>query len=156
MFAAFAGIYYWFPKITGRKMSEFWGHVHFWPTLICMNGIFMPMMIQGLAGVSRRLYDGGLSYAHAQPVLHWNEFMSVCAWIMGLAQIPFIINLLWSIKSGQKVSDNPWEATTLEWDTSSPPGHGNFTHPVAACRGPYEYSVPGAPKDYSPQYQKEV
>ncbi len=156
IFAIFAGIYYWFPKVTGRKMNEFWGHVHFWPSLVCMNGIFMPMMIQGLAGVSRRLYDGGLSYALAQPVLHWNEFMSISAWLLGLAQIPFIINLLWSIKDGEKVPENPWEATTLEWAAPSPPGHGNFTQPVAAYRGPYEYSVPGAPKDYSPQYQKEV
>lgn len=156
IFALFAGIYYWFPKVTGRKMNEFLGHLHFWPSLVFMNGIFMPMFIQGLAGVSRRLYDGGVTYTHAQPVLHWNEFMSIAAWFLGLAQIPFIINLIWSIKGGQKVKENPWEATTVEWAAPSPPGHGNFTKPVTVYRGPYEYSVPGASKDYSLQFEKEA
>ncbi len=157
IFALFAGIYYWFPKATGRKMNEVLGHLHFWPSLICMNFIFMPMMIQGMAGVSRRLYDGGASYAHAEPVLYLNEVMSVAAWIMGIAQLFFIINLLWSMFAGKKVtSDNPWEATTLEWDTPSPPGHGNFTKHIEVYRGPYEYSLPGAKKDFTPQSQKEV
>src|SRR6266568_4856601 len=59
IFALFAGIYYWFPKATGRKMNDFWGKVHFWPTLICMNAIFLPMFLQGMAGMHRRWYDGG-------------------------------------------------------------------------------------------------
>ena len=66
IFAMFAGIYYWFPKATGRKMSEMLGKIHFWPSLIFMNGVFMPMFIQGMAGVSRRLYDGGAAYEFAQ------------------------------------------------------------------------------------------
>ncbi|MBI3602570.1 MAG: cbb3-type cytochrome c oxidase subunit I [Candidatus Omnitrophica bacterium] len=152
IFALFAGIYYWFPKITGRKMNEVLGQLHFWPSLVCMNFIFFPMLIQGLAGVSRRLYDGGASYAHAQPVLYLNVVMSTAAFIMAAAQFFFIINLFWSMFKGKKVtSDNPWEATTLEWATPTPPGHGNFEHPVTVYRGPYEYSVPGAPKDFSPQ-----
>lgn len=157
IFALFAGIYYWFPKITGRKMSEFLGHVHFWPSLICMNFIFMPMMIQGLAGVSRRLYDGGAQYAHAQPVLYLNEVMSIAAWYLAVAQIPFIFNVFWSLFKGKKVeNDNPWESTTLEWATPTPPGHGNFVHPPVVYRGPYEYSVPGATKDFTPQDQEKV
>lgn len=157
IFALFAGIYYWFPKFTGRKMSEFLGHLHFWPSLICMNLIFAPMMIQGLAGVSRRLYDGGQQYAHAQGVLHWNVFISMAAWTLALAQIPFIINLFWSLFKGKKVtSDNPWEATTLEWQTPTPPGHGNFAELPTVYRGPYEYSVPGASKDFTPQNQQGV
>lgn len=157
IFALFAGVYYWFPKATGRKMNEVLGHLHFWPSLICMNFIFMPMLIQGMAGVSRRLYDGGASYAHAEPVLYLNAVMSMAAWIMGAAQIFFIINVIGSIFFGKKVtSDNPWEATTLEWDTPSPPGHGNFTKHIEVYRGPYEYSVPGASKDFTPQSQKEV
>ena len=153
IFALFAGIYYWFPKITGRKMSEFLGKLHFWPSLILMNCIFMPMFIQGLAGVSRRLYDGGDQYAHAQPVLHWNQFMSIAAWCLMLAQIPFIVNLFLSIKRGQKVDSNPWHATTLEWSAApSPPvAHGNFPEVPIVHRGPYEYSVPGQPDDYLPQ-----
>ena len=63
IFALFAGIYYWFPKATGRKMNEFWGKVHFWGSFICMNCIFMPMFIQGMAGMYRRMYDGGQLYA---------------------------------------------------------------------------------------------
>jgi cytochrome c oxidase subunit 1 len=113
--ALFAGIYYWFPKVTGRKMNDVLGKIHFWGTFIFMNGVFLPMFVQGLAGVSRRLYDGGEGYAHAQGVLHLNEFMSVSAWLLGVAQIPFIINFLLSIKKGKKVDDNPWQATTLEW-----------------------------------------
>jgi cytochrome c oxidase subunit 1 len=157
IFALFAGIYYWFPKATGRKMNEILGHLHFWPSLVCMNFIFFPMLIQGLAGVSRRLYDGGASYAHAQPVLYLNGVMSIAAFIMGAVQIFFIINVFWSMFKGKKVdSDNPWQATTLEWATPTPPGHGNFLHPVEVYRGPYEYSVPGAKKDFSPQFEKEV
>ena len=152
IFAIFAGIYYWYPKITGRKMSEFLGKLHFWPSLICINGIFMPMFIQGLAGVSRRLYDGGMGYSHAQPVLEWNQFMSYSAFLLLAAQIPFIINFFWSIKRGEKVDRNPWQATTLEWVAPSPPiGHGNFAEVPTVHRGPYEYSVPGADSDFTPQ-----
>jgi cytochrome c oxidase subunit 1 len=155
IFAMFAGIYYWFPKATGRKMSDLLGKLHFWPSFLFINGIFMPMFIVGLAGVSRRLYDGGLEYAHAQPVLHWNAFMSVSAWLLGLAQIPFIINLFWSIWKGEKVSDNHWDATTLEWAaaTAPPLAHGNFEVIPTVVRGPYDYSVPGAPRDFVPQHQ---
>ena len=152
LFALFAGIYYWFPKATGRMMSERLGKLHFWPSLIFINGIFMPMFIQGLAGVSRRLYDGGASYDFAKDVLHWNVFMSFSAWGLGIAQIPFIINFFRSIKHGKKVGENPWEATTLEWAAPSPPPHGNFLTEPAVHRGPYEYSVPGHPKDFTPQF----
>jgi cytochrome c oxidase subunit 1 len=70
---------------------------------------------------------------------------------LALAQIPFIINFIWSIKNGRKVGINPWNGTTLEWDAPSPPPHGNFDKPLSVHRGPYEYSVPGADKDYTPQ-----
>ena len=157
IFALFAGIYYWFPKVTGRKMNDVLGHLHFWPSLVAMNFIFFPMLIQGLAGVSRRLYDGGATYAHAQPVLYLNVVMSWAAWAFAIAQIPFFINFFWSIFKGQKVeSDNPWESTTLEWATPTPPPHGNFLKTLSVYRGPYEYSVPDAPKDFSPQYQENI
>ena len=157
IFALFAGIYYWFPKVTGRKMNEILGHIHFWPSLFLMNCIFMPMFVQGLAGVSRRLYDGGQQYAHAQSTLPLNEMSSICAWLLGLFQLPFIFNLIWSMYKGKKVgSDNPWEATTLEWATPTPPGHGNFVKVPKVYRGPYEYSVPGAAKDFTPQNQEHA
>ncbi len=144
IFAIFAGIYFWFPKFTGRKMNEMLGKLHFWPSLIAINGVFMPMFLQGLAGVSRRLYDGGTQYSHAEPVLHWNQFMSYAAFALLAAQIPFIVNFFWSLKKGEAVGRNPWQATTIEWAAPSPPiGHGNFDQPQRVYRGPYEYSPPG-------------
>jgi cytochrome c oxidase subunit 1 len=156
IFAMFAGIYYWFPKLTGRKMSTLLGHLHFWPSFLFINGVFMPMFIQGMAGVSRRLYDGGATYSHAQGVLEWNVVMSVSAWLLGLAQIPFIINLFWSLRKGQRVDSNPWGATTLEWAAApSPPiAHGNFAEIPTVVRGPYDYSLPGASQDFTPQHQE--
>ncbi|HEV8580324.1 MAG TPA: cbb3-type cytochrome c oxidase subunit I [Thermoanaerobaculia bacterium] len=156
IFAMFAGIYYWFPKITGRKMSSLLGHLHFWPSFLFINGVFFPMLIQGMAGVQRRLYDGGASYSHAQGVLHWNVFMSISAWCLALSQIPFILNFFWSIWKGKKVDANPWHATTLEWAAApSPPvAHGNFVEIPTVVRGPYDYSLPGAAQDFTPQHQE--
>ena len=153
LLALFGGIYYWFPKVTGRRMNDVLGKIHFWLSFVFLNCVFMPMFIQGLAGVSRRLYDGGAMYAHAQGVMHLNVFMSVAAWCLGLAQIPFIVNFFWSMKKGKPVVANHWEATTLDWAaTSSPPlAHGNFTVVPEVHRGPYEYSVPGDGRDYVPQ-----
>lgn len=155
IFALFAGIYYWFPKVTGRRLHEGLGKVHFWGSFICMNFIFFPMLIQGLAGVSRRLYDGGQQYAHAQSVLYLNEVMSVGAWAMAIFQIAFIINFFMSIKRGEKVGENHWEATTLDWSAAPTPPlpHMNFAVVPEVYRGPYEYSVPGQKKDFTPQNQ---
>jgi cytochrome c oxidase subunit 1 len=155
IFAMFAGIYYWFPKATGRNLNQFWGKVHFWGSLICINGVFFPMFIQGLAGVSRRLYDGGAQYAHAKPVLHLNVFISTCAFLLLAAQVPFIINFFYSIRKGKRVGANHWNATTLDWAaTTSPPlAHGNFAVLPQVYRGPYEYSVPGHDaEDFYPQH----
>ena len=156
IFALFAGIYYWFPKMTGKRTNELLGKLHFYFSLIFMNGVFMPMFIQGLAGVSRRLADGGQTYAHAADVIYLNEVMSYSAWLLGLAQIFFIVNMIISLfgkKTGEK---NPWGATTLDWtDTTSPPlGHGNFEIVPKVYRGPYEYSVPGDEEDFTPQSKK--
>ncbi|CAN5143745.1 cbb3-type cytochrome c oxidase subunit I [soil metagenome] len=157
IFALFAGVYFWFPKATGRMMSEFWGKVHFWPSLICMNVIFLPMFLQGMLSIHRRWYDGGQGWALSNEKVwglsgfEWNVPISIAAWVMGLAQIPFIINFFWSIKYGKKVNDNPWEATTLEWAAPSPPPHGNFAVVPTAHRGPYEYSLPGRERDFTMQ-----
>jgi cytochrome c oxidase subunit I len=155
IFALFAGVYYWFPKATGRKMNELLGMLHFWPSLIFINLVFMPMFIEGLAGMNRRGYDGGLQYQYNAPVLHWNVVQGYAAWGLGLSQIFFIVNFFMSIKWGKAVDRNPWEATTLEWSAPSPPGHGNFVTEPIVYRGPYEYSVPGAVKDFSPQFEPE-
>ena len=156
LFALFAGIYYWFPKVTGKRMNDLLGRLHFWGSLIFMNGIFMPMFIQGMAGVSRRLYDGGASYLHAEHVLILNKVMSHSAWALAVVQLFFIVNFVWSVCAGRKVeNDNPWEATTLEWATPTPPPHGNFLTVPSVYRGPYEYSVPGAKRGFLPQHQPE-
>lgn len=162
IFALFAGIYFWFPKLTGRRMNEFWGRVHFCCSFIFMNVIFMPMFAQGMAGMLRRMSDGGINYSqlHAPEVegtlsatiLGLNNFILWGAVGLALAQVSFIVNFFWSIWHGEKVtSDNPWDATTLEWQTPTPPGHGNFVRPPEVFRGPYEYSVPGAARDFIPQ-----
>src|SRR5258705_5940654 len=115
IFALFAGIYHWFPKITGRMMNEFWGNVHFTLSLIFMNLVFQPMFAQGFAGMNRRMYDGGATYAARDGIaglpksmLDLNINISHAAWYLGLAQLPFIINFFWSMSRGKKVGDNPW------------------------------------------------
>jgi cytochrome c oxidase subunit 1 len=162
IFALFAGVYFWFPKMTGRKMSEFWGRVHFWCSLVFMNLVFMPMFAQGIKGMLRRMSDGAVNYSAARvpnaidtlpgTVMQLNDWIFWAAIGLGIAQIPFIINVFWSISHGEKVkSDNPWEATTLDWQTPTPPPHGNFEHEPHVLRGPYEYSQPGHATDFTPQ-----
>ena len=116
----------------------------------------MPMFVTGLAGVSRRLWDGGESYAHAAGVFQLNELMSFSAWLLGGAQLFFVINMIISLRSKKTGESNPWGATTIDWtDTTSPPlGHGNFDKVPTVYNGPYEYSVPGSKKDFLPQSQK--
>ncbi len=171
IFALFAGVYYWYPKVTGRMMSEFWGRVHFWLSLIFMNLIFQPMFGQGMAGMIRRMADGGANYSASvnarsgavmigglsDHIMHLHILILWAAVCLGLAQIPFIINFFWSIKHGKPAgSDNPWQSTTLEWQTPTPPPHGNFVKPPQVYRGPYEYSVPGHDKDFTPQNEPET
>ncbi len=167
IFALFAGIYFWFPKLTGRRMSEYWGKVHFWGSFLFMNLVFMPMFIQGLAGMLRRMSDGGVQYsalkgtgvsgALSETVIGLNHFILWGAVGLAIAQVPFILNLFWSIRHGERVtSDNPWDSTTLEWQTPTPPPHGNFLTPPSVYRMPYEYSVPGAAKDFLPQNEPPV
>ncbi len=158
IFGLFAGVYFWYPKATGRFMSEFWGKVHFFGSLVCMNLIFAPMFVQGLRGMSRRMYDGGATYFGngVDPGVLWlNKFITHAALGLLIFQLPFIWNFFSSLFVGKKVeSDNPWQATTLDWQTPTPPPHGNFATEPVVYRGPYEYSVPGAAKDFIPQGQK--
>jgi cytochrome c oxidase subunit 1 len=154
IFALFAGIYYWFPKATGRMMNATLGKLHFWTSLLFMNTIFLPMLFVGMAGVSRRLYDQ-TQYAYGEQVQGLTVMSSWGAWGLGLAQLFFIVNFFWSLRSGERASDNPWEATTLEWATPTPPPHGNFLVTPKVYRGPYEYSVPGSSSDFSPQHVEQ-
>ena len=156
LFALLAGVYFWFPKVTGKALNETLGKCHFFLSFIFMNGVFMPMFIQGLAGVSRRLADGGQSYAHAADVIYLNEIMSWSAWLLGMAQLFFIANVVLTLFKARTGEINPWNATTIDWtETSSPPlGHGNFEKVPVVYRGPYEYSVPGSKIDFTPQTEK--
>ena len=116
------------------------------------------MFIQGLAGMNRAAcYDGGTQYTHNAGTAD-AAATSGSAWRPGrsaLFQLPFIFNFFMSIKWGKAVDQNPWEATTLEWSAPSPPGHGNFLTEPVVYRGPHEYSVPGAAKDFTPQFEPE-
>jgi len=151
IFALFAGVYHWFPKITGRQMNQTLGKLHFWTSLVFINGVFLPMFWQGMAGVSRRLYDQTF-YAHGAAVQDLTIISSVSVWLLGLAQLFFIVNFFRSIFAGPKVEDdNPWQSTTLEWATPTPPPHGNFLVTPTVYRGPYEYSQPGVEADFTPQ-----
>lgn len=151
IFAIFAGVYYWFPKATGRMLNSSLGKLHFFLSFIFMNITFAPMFWQGMAGISRRLFDQTV-YAHGAAIQELAVMSSWGAWLLGIAQIPFIINFFVSMRFGEKVGDNPWNATTLEWLAPSPPPHGNFATEPVVYRGPYEYSVPGMSKDFYPQH----
>lgn len=154
LFAVFAGVYYWFPKATGRHMNKALGYIHFWGSLVCMNLIFFPMLVQGLAGMGRRMSDGGANYAAAHPsnegvigalsstVMSLNTVIAWSVLALMLFQLPFIFNFFYSIFAGRRVeSDNPWHATTLEWQTPTPPPHGNFAQEMVVYRQPYAYSL---------------
>ncbi len=148
IFGIFAGTYYWFPKMFGRRMNESLARLHFFLTFIGTYAIFMPMHYLGIAGHPRR-YSELSQVTFLGPLMSLQEFITYAAIVTIAAQFIFVINLFWSMFRGAKASENPWEATTLEWTVSSPPPHDNFGGKTPVVhRGPYEYSVPGAPRDY--------
>jgi cytochrome c oxidase subunit 1 len=151
IFAMFAAITYWFPKLFGRTMSEGLGKIHFGLTFVFFNLVFFPMHFLGTGGMMRRIYNP-LQYEFLQHMQGMNSFMSVSALILGASQIFFIANFVGSLIWGRKAPLNPWQANTLEWTATSPPPHGNWgpTLPVV-YRGPYEYSSPEVTEDFLPQ-----
>ncbi len=151
IFAIFAGVYHWFPKVTGKSLHRGLGLVHFWGSFLAMNGVFLPMFTLGLRGINRRLYDGGLQFTNGAEATPVNLHITYAAFAVGVVQIPFLINLAISLWRGAAAGDNPWDATTLEWQTTSPPPAGNFAAPVAVHRGAYDYSVPGHGRDFVAQ-----
>jgi cytochrome c oxidase subunit 1 len=149
----FGAIYHWYPKITGRMFDETMGKIHFWVTFLGAYLIFFPMHYLGLMGVPRRYHDLG-EMALVTPSVHQlNAFISVVALIVGAAQMMFLFNLAWSLFRGRKADPNPWGATTLEWQTpETPPAHGNWGKELPVVyRWAYDYSVPGAARDFIPQ-----
>jgi cytochrome c oxidase subunit 1 len=140
LFGVFAGTYFWFPKMTGRMMNEALGKWHFWLTFIGVYAIFMPMHYLGLAGNVRR-YSAFVD-DYLIPLIPVHKFITVAALLTGAAQFIFLFNLIWSRFKGPIASENPWEATSLEWSTTSPPPFDNFggKHMVV-YNGPNEYGV---------------
>ena len=154
VFAIFGAIYHWFPKMFGRVMNETLGRIHFVGSFIFTNGVFYMMHQLGMAGMMRRTADpySYETYAHLQPL---NQFISICAFLLFVWQIFFVVNFFHSMFWGKRVGRNPWHACSLEWEAPSPPGHGNFDRPLKAYRGPYEYASPETDADNLPQ-AKEV
>ncbi|MEP9372550.1 cbb3-type cytochrome c oxidase subunit I [Mesorhizobium sp. KR1-2] len=149
----FGAIYHWYPKITGRMLNEVMGRFHFWVTFLGTYMIFFPMHYIGLIGIPRRYPELG-DTAFIPPSVHMlNEFMTIAALVVGFAQLVFLFNIFWSLRHGKEAGDNPWRATTLEWQTAgTPPPHGNFGKELPVVyRWAYDYSVPGAPEDFIPQ-----
>ena len=146
VFSIFAALQFWFPKMFGRYMSETLGKVHFWITIIGVYSIFIPMHFLGMAGAPRR-YAQFTEFTYLSKLQPLAIHITWAAFVTGAAQLILLFNIFWSIRRGKKAPDNPWQATTLEWVIPSPPPHDNFgdVDPVV-YRGPYEYSVPGAPK----------
>jgi cytochrome c oxidase subunit 1 len=138
LFTIFAGVYYWFPKMTGRMYDERLGRLHFWMTFIFFNLTFGPMHIIGVQGMPRRVYD------YADKFATWNLIISICAFILGLSTLVFAYNMIASWRGGPRAVANPWRALTLEWQVSSPPPIFNFDAIPTVVGGPYEYGVPGA------------
>ena len=150
VFALFAAVYYWFPKMFGRTMNEGLAKIHFVLTYIFFNGAFFPMHFLGVAGHMRRIYNP-TQYEFLMSLQHWNVFITISALLLGAAQFIFLWNFLWSLFAGKKADQNPWKANTLEWSAPTPPPHGNFPVQPVVYRGPYEYSSPEVEEDWLPQ-----
>ena len=155
IFGMFAATYFWFPKMFGRLLNEKLGKFHFWITFIGVYCIFVPMHTMGIAGMPRR-FAQFTEYEYLKTLHPLVVFVSIAAIATVLVQIVFYFNLFWSMFKGAKASDNPWDATTLEWNTTSPPPHDNFAGVLPTVyRGPYEFAVPGAPNDFVMQTEAE-
>jgi cytochrome c oxidase subunit 1 len=138
VFTIFAGLYHWFPKITGRMYDETLGKIHFWLAFVTFNTTFGPMHLIGIDGMPRRVADYAEQYAG------WNLFISISAFIFGATFFIFLYNMISSWRHGPPAPANPWGAHTIEWQVSSPPPVFNFDEVPTVVGGPYEYGVPGA------------
>ncbi len=145
-----AGLYYWWPKITGRMLNETLGRLHFAATFLPFNVVFVPLFLVGLGGHQRRVYDP-YQYEFLKPMQGLHELVTWAAILLIAAQGLLLANVLWSLLAGERAADNPWQANTLEWATGSPPPPGNFAATPTVYRDPYEYSVPGQQSDWLPQ-----
>lgn len=151
----FGAIYHWYPKITGRMLNDTLGKIHFWVTFLGAYAIFFPMHYLGLMGVPRRYYEIGEMAFVPSSAHTLNAFITIVALLVGAIQMLFVFNLFWSLRYGRQAGGNPWQATTLEWQTpETPPPHGNWGKELPVVyRWAYDYSVPGASQDFLPQNQ---
>ncbi|NQZ88534.1 MAG: cbb3-type cytochrome c oxidase subunit I [Colwellia sp.] len=149
----FAAIYHWFPLLTGRFLNNSLGKFHFWGTFLGTYAIYLPMHYLGFLGVPRRYFAMGETDFIPESAQTLNAGITVSAIIVGLVQLVFIANLIWSTFKGKKSGRNPWQATSLEWQTAQfPPGHGNWgEHVPQVHRWAYDYSVPEVKDDFIPQ-----
>jgi cytochrome c oxidase subunit I len=138
VFTIFAGIYHWFPKITGKMYDESLGKLHFWLSFVFFNLTFGPMHLVGIDGMPRRVADYAEQYAT------WNVIISISAFIFGASFLIFLYNMITSWRYGPAAEGNPWRAHSIEWQVSSPPPVFNFDEIPTVVGGPYEYGVPGA------------
>jgi cytochrome c oxidase subunit 1 len=154
----FGAIYHWYPKIFGRMWNETLGKLHFWITFLGVYAIFLPMHYLGILGVPRRYYALGQADFIPQSVHLANEWISIAALIVFAAQGLFFFNMIWSLLRGPKADPNPWGAASLEWLTpDTPPAHGNWGARLPVVyRWAYDYSVPGAPRDFIPQTEPQA
>jgi len=151
IYGMFAGVYHWFPKMYGRMMNKKLGYIHFWVTFISAYGVFFPMHFLGLAGLPRRYYTNS-EFPMFDGLSDINEIITFFAILGGLVQLLFVFNFFYSIFKGTKATENPWEANTLEWTTPIERIHGNWPGEIPSVhRWPYDYSKPGAEKDFIPQ-----
>ncbi len=146
-------IYHWYPKMTGRMLHDGMGKFHFWFTFLGSYAIYLPMHYLGFLGVPRRYFALGNTDFITESAQSLNAGITVAALIVGSVQVVFLYNLVWSYFKGKPSGSNPWEATTLEWQTpDTPPKHGNFGPELPVVyRWAYDYSVPGAEQDFIPQ-----
>ena len=143
LMSLFAAVYFWFPKMFGRMMSEGLGKLHFWLTFVPLNLVFMGQLVIGYQGMQRRLYDPSV-YDFLKPLLPLNRGISHAAYLLGAAQFIFVVNFFWSLARGARAGANPWQVGTLEWTVASPPPHHNFDQIPIVVRGPHELSHPAA------------
>jgi cytochrome c oxidase subunit 1 len=153
LFALFAAITYWYPKMFGRLMSSRWGKIHFWLTFVFYNLVFFPMHTLGMGGMMRRIYDPTI-YDFLKPYQPMNTFISICAFILFAVQAIFALNFIISLFRGARAPQNPWEDNGLEWTLPNPAPHGNWERVPTVYRGPYEFSSPDVEEDYLPQTRK--
>ena len=146
LFGAFAGVYFWLPKMYGRMMNETLGKLHFWGTIIPLTIVFCTMFVSGYAGMPRR-YADPTSAPYVAELQHLNVITSIFAFILGAAQLVFAWNFISSVFAGKKAGDNPWEVGTLEWSTPTPIPHYNFKEIPTVHTGPHEFSHPALGPD---------